>query len=174
MKKNLNLALILFYSFILHGKNMKLELTSSAFENNKNIPSKYTCDGINISPPLEWQNIPENTKTFSLIIEDPDAPVKTWIHWVVFNIPSKITNFDENIDASSFNQGATDFDARRDYGGPCPPSGTHSYHFKLYALDTIINLPNGSTKEQLLQKMQGHILDQTTLIGKYQRKNKEK
>jgi Raf kinase inhibitor-like YbhB/YbcL family protein len=145
--------------------NMKL--FSSAFEDNGTIPSEYTCDGIDVSPPLSFSNIPENTKSLALIMDDPDAPMGTWVHWLVWNISANKTDFSkgENI---TYQQGKNDF-GDFDYGGPCPPSGTHRYFFKLYALDTMLKLNKGSTKKQLESAMSGHILEEAQLIGIYER-----
>ncbi|HMK32865.1 MAG TPA: YbhB/YbcL family Raf kinase inhibitor-like protein [Nitrosopumilaceae archaeon] len=151
-----------------------MKLTSPAFSHNEAIPTEYTCDGANNSPALEWSGEPENTQSFVLIVDDPDAPGKTWVHWLVYNIPSTVDNITKNQGSSRkevpFLQGATDFNGKQTWGGPCPPSGTHHYHFTLYALDKVLDLPAGATKEQLLHAMQGHILEKTTLIGTYQRK----
>jgi Raf kinase inhibitor-like YbhB/YbcL family protein len=147
-----------------------MKLTSPAFSHNESIPAQYTCDGTNISPALEWSEIPTNTKSFALIVDDPDAPAKVWVHWIVYNIPATMNKLPENVHIGSFMQGATDFDGKQNYGGPCPPSGTHHYHFTLYALDTMLDLSDSVTKEKLLTAMHGHILEQTTLIGTYQRK----
>lgn len=151
-----------------------MELISSAFVNNSRIPSQYTCDGKDISPPLSWSHAPNNTKSFALINEDPDAPMGTWVHWLIWNIPHKVTELKENVEktkelADGSRQGITDF-GRVGYGGPCPPSGTHRYFFKLYALDTYLDLPAGAKKEELLKAMKGHILAEAQLIGTYQRK----
>jgi Raf kinase inhibitor-like YbhB/YbcL family protein len=145
--------------------NMKL--SSSAFENNETIPSEYTCDGADVSPPLSFSNVPKNTKSLALIMDDPDAPMGTWVHWLVWNIPVNTTGFSkgENI---TYLQGKNDF-GRYDYGGPCPPSGTHRYFFKLYALDVMLQLNKGSTKKQLESAMSGHILEEAQLIGTYAR-----
>ena len=148
-----------------------MKLTSPAFAHNGTIPKQYTCDdGANISPALQWTGTPENTKSFALIVDDPDAPAKIWVHWIVFNIPATMNNLAENVSSGSFLQGATDFNGKQQYGGPCPPSGTHHYHFTLYALDTLLDLPAGASKEKLIAAMNGHILEQTTLIGLYERK----
>jgi len=147
-----------------------MKLTSPTFSHNEAIPTQYTCDGTNISPALAWSNAPEGTQSFALIVDDPDAPAKVWVHWVLFNIPSTIEHLRENAQAGPFVQGSTDFNGAKQWGGPCPPSGTHRYHFTLYALDTMLDLSAGATKEQVLQAMHGHILEQTTLIGTYQRK----
>jgi len=142
-------------------------LSSSAFENNGTIPSEYTCDGSNISPPLTITNVPKNTQSLALVVEDPDAPRGTVTHWIVWNIHPQKSQFakGEKID---FPQGITVF-GTTGYGGPCPPSGIHRYFFKLYALDTMLELSDGSTKEKLIQYMNGHILEQATLMGKYSR-----
>ncbi|HYL66728.1 MAG TPA: YbhB/YbcL family Raf kinase inhibitor-like protein [Nitrosopumilaceae archaeon] len=142
-------------------------LSSSAFENNGTIPSVYTCDGPGISPSLEITNVPKNAQSLALIVEDPDAPRGTVTHWIVWNISPQKSQFTkgEKID---FPQGITVF-GTTGYGGPCPPSGTHRYFFKLYALDTMLDLVDGSTKDMLVQAMNGHILEQATLMGKYSR-----
>jgi Raf kinase inhibitor-like YbhB/YbcL family protein len=165
MTKRLLCILILF-CVSLEGT---MKLISPAFSHNEPIPTQYTCDEANISPALVWSDAPADTKSFALIIDDPDAPAKVWVHWVLFNIPANMNNLEENTSSKAFLQGSTDFNMQH-YGGPCPPSGTHRYHFTLYALDTNLDLPAGSTKEQLLKAMHGHILEQATLMGTYQRK----
>lgn len=166
MLKKLVYISIIFYAS-LEGT---MKLTSPAFSHNGSIPSQYTCDGADISPALEWSDAPQNTNSFALIVDDPDAPTKVWTHWILFNIPNTTQALAENTSAGPFIQGATDFNGKRQWGGPCPPSGTHRYHFTLYALDRFLDLPAGATKEQVLEAMKGHILAQTTLIGTYQRK----
>jgi Raf kinase inhibitor-like YbhB/YbcL family protein len=161
-----------------------MKLISPAFSDNEAIPTQYTCDGANISPALAWSDAPENTASFALIVDDPvlrqaqdergkGKPSKTWVHWIVFNIPPTIDSITENQASTRadvpFMQGSTDFKTQK-WGGPCPPSGTHHYHFTLYALNKMLDLNPGATKEQLLQAMHGHILEQATLIGTYQRK----
>lgn len=141
----------------------------SDFEHEKNIPSKYTCDGENSAPELTISGVPVGTKSFALIVDDPDAPMGTWIHWVLFNIPLNTIKINEKSLPASVRQGITDF-GKTGWGGPCPPSGTHRYFFKLYALDTMLELQNGSTKAQLERAMQGHILEKAELIGLYKRK----
>ena len=140
-------------------------LSSSAFKNNETIPSEYTCDGTNVSPQLKITGVPPNTQSLALIVEDPDAPIGTVTHWIVWNIPPEKAQFNKG-EKISYPQGITIF-GKTGYGGPCPPSGTHRYFFKLYALDTILALVDGSTKEKLVQAMDGHILEQVTLMGKY-------
>jgi len=155
------------------GRKMEIEITSSAFEDGELIPSKYTCDGADVSPPLQWGSVPEGTKSIALISDDPDAPVGTWVHWVIFDIPAETRELEENIphDETLPNgaiQGTTDF-GRIGYGGPCPPSGTHRYFFKIYALDTKLDLAAGVGKRELLNAMEGHILGEGRLIGRYKR-----
>ena len=150
-----------------------MKITSLAFVNNGMIPAKYTCDGEDISPPLQWDGIPDGTKSFALICDDPDAPMGTFVHWVLYNLPAETKELAENIPAdkelsNGARQGTTDF-RRIGYGGPCPPSGTHRYFFKIYSLDTKLDLPAGATKSQLLKAMEGHILGQGELVGKYKR-----
>ena len=152
---------------------MEIKITSSAFEEDGLIPEKYTCDGIDISPPLAWTSIPEGTKTFALICDDPDAPMGTWVHWVLFNIPANINELPESILPersleSGAKQGMNDFH-KIGYGGPCPPGGTHRYFFKIYALDTELDLEAGTPKPELLKAMEGHILAEGQLMGKYGR-----
>ena len=158
---------------IVGGKNMDIKIKSPAFVPGGKIPRKYTCDGMDISPPLAWTSGPEGTKTFALICDDPDAPMGTWVHWVLFNLPADIIEFRENVPSekeleSGAKQGMNDF-RKIGYGGPCPPGGTHRYFFKLYALDTEINLEAGATKPELLKAMEDHILAEGQLIGRYER-----
>ena len=150
-----------------------MNVSSSAFNEGQMIPSKYTCDGQDISPPLAWDNAPGGTKSFALICDDPDAPMGTWVHWVVYEIPSDMNNLPEHVPpegklGNGIRQGKNSW-PNIGYGGPCPPSGTHRYYFKLYALDTMLNLKPGATKKQLLQAMEGHVLGEAQLMGKYQR-----
>lgn len=152
---------------------MDIKLTSSAFEEGGMIPAKYTCDGEDISPPLSWENLPEGTKSIAIICDDPDAPIGTFVHWVLYNLPPETKKLEENVPVTDkldngAGQGMTDF-GKAGYGGPCPPSGTHRYFFKIYALDTEIENGNVTNKENLLSAMEGHILSQGQLIGKYKR-----
>lgn len=152
---------------------MAIVITSSAFKEAGMIPPKYTCDGQNISPPLNWQQTPQGVKSFALISDDPDAPVGTWVHWVMWNIPAEVNGLPEGVQPikelpDGSKQGISDFH-RPGYGGPCPPSGTHRYYFKIYALDTKLDLPDNSTKQSLLAAMKGHILAEGSLMGKYKR-----
>jgi len=152
---------------------MEIKITSSAFADGGLIPAKYTCDGADVSPPLQWDAVPEGAKSIALICDDPDAPMGTWVHWVLFNLPAQAKDLAENIPPDKTlpdgaKQGTNDF-RRIGYGGPCPPSGTHRYFFKIYALDTELDLEAGASKRQLLKAMDGHILAQGQLIGKYKR-----
>ena len=145
---------------------MSLDLKSDAFLNGQSIPAKYSCIGKNISPALTWSNPPAGTQSFALIVDDPDAPAGTWVHWVLFNIPSTTTSLEESADMSAVAVGKNSSGNMR-YDGPCPPSGTHRYYFKLYALDSILDLSSGASKEQLLTAMKGHILAQGELMGTF-------
>jgi hypothetical protein len=163
----------------LHGhmkgeSAMTLKLTSTAFTNGGNIPKQFTCDGTDVSPALEWSGAPENTKSFSLIADDPDAPAGTWVHWVLFDLPQETKQQNEGVPkdeqlASGGRQGRNDF-RRIGYGGPCPPPGAaHRYFFKLYALDAKLNLKAGASKAEVEKAMTGHILAQASLMGRYKR-----
>ena len=152
---------------------MALVITSSAFIEGQAIPSRYTCDGTDVSPDLAWSGVPEGTAGLALICDDPDAPMGTWVHWVLFNIPADADGLPAEIpsDAALENgarHGTNDF-RRLGYGGPCPPGGTHRYFFKLYALDTMLELDSGITKARLLEAMEGHILAEGQLMGTYSR-----
>jgi len=154
-------------------ESMEINITSAAFEGGGMIPVKYTCDQEDVSPPLAWDSVPEGTKTLALICDDPDAPMGTWVHWVLFNFPAGINELSENVPPereldNEARQGTNDF-GRIGYGGPCPPGGTHRYYFKLYALDTALDLEAGARKPQLLEAMEGHVLAEGQLIGKYSR-----
>ena len=145
----------------------QLRITSAAFQHNGLIPSKYACDGANINPELNIEDIPEGTQSLALIIDDPDAPLGTWNHWIVWNIPPTKNKIDENSVPGT--QG-TNSARKQSYGGPCPPFGTHRYFFKAYALDTKLTLNPNSKKKDLEKAMQGHTLAQGELIGLYKRR----
>jgi len=140
---------------------------SSTFSHNEMIPARYTADGDNINPSLDIEGIPEGTVSLVLIMDDPDAPVGTWDHWIVFNIPV-IGKIEEDSVPSGAVQGKNSW-GRSDYGGPSPPSGTHRYFFKLYAIDKELELSEGASKSDVLDAIEGYILDQTELIGLYSR-----
>jgi Raf kinase inhibitor-like YbhB/YbcL family protein len=162
-------ALVLIFVIIsltnLAEGGEKMKISSPQFKNNDFIPKKFTCMGINVSPELVIENIPEAAKTLALIVDDPDAPSGTWIHWVVYNM-APLSRIAENTIPGK--QGINDF-GKYNYGGPCPPSGTHRYFFKLYALDKELNLAEGVSAEALLEAMQGHMLDSTELIGLFKK-----
>jgi Raf kinase inhibitor-like YbhB/YbcL family protein len=146
-----------------------LKLSSPAFKYNQMIPFKYTCDGADVNPPLAIESAPAGAKSLALVVDDPDAPAGTWVHWVLWNIDPGTTEIGENSVPSTARQGVNDF-RKRSYGGPCPPSGTHRYFFKLYALDTVPDLGQDTTKSALERAMKGHIIAETELIGVYKRK----
>jgi Raf kinase inhibitor-like YbhB/YbcL family protein len=143
-----------------------LIITSSVFKSNGNIPAKYTCEGKDINPPLDIAEIPEKAHSLVLIVDDPDAPGKTWVHWLVWNIPVTHHIKENSVPGE---QGLNDF-KRIAWGGPCPPSGTHRYFFKVYALDTLLELSSKTTKKELEQAMGEHILAFGELVGVYKRK----
>lgn len=184
-----NIALLILILLILGCTQQKeiqkeasnMKLTSLAFQEGQFIPSKFTCDGDDINPGLIISDVPSNAKSLALIMDDPDAPRGTWVHWTVWDI----TPFTEEIEENNVPirapyepgtpgtpqpaiEGITDF-GRSGYGGPCPPSGTHRYFFKLYALDTMLNLKQDATKKDLENAMKGHIIAQAQLIGLYKR-----
>jgi Raf kinase inhibitor-like YbhB/YbcL family protein len=152
---------------------MVLELSSAAFGPGKPIPVKYSCDGADISPPLQWTEPPEGTQSFALIADDPDAPVGTWVHWVLYNLPANTRSLPEAVppDAvlSADGRHGENGWKRLGYGGPCPPSGTHRYFFRLYALDSALDLDPGADAGQVRQAMEGHILAEGELMGTYSR-----
>ena len=146
-----------------------MKISSPAFENNSKIPEKYTCDGENINPPLKIEGVPKEAKSLVLIVDDPDAPIGTFLHWLVWNIPPETNFIEENSLPEGAVQGRNDF-GKENYGGPCPPFGTHRYFFKVYALDKVFDLPPGSTLKEVEKEMEGHILDQAQLVGLYQKR----
>jgi Raf kinase inhibitor-like YbhB/YbcL family protein len=156
---------------------MELTLTSPAFADGQEIPSGYTCDGEDASPPLEWDGLPPGTQSLVLIVDDPDAPdpaapKMTWVHWVLYNLPPSVTHLPPRVSGADLPPGAkpglNDWN-RSDYGGPCPPIGRHRYFHKLYALDVELPDPRKPTKAAVEQAMTGHILASTQLVGTYQR-----
>lgn len=151
-----------------------MKLTSVAWMEGQAIPTKYTCDGADVSPPLTWSEAPAGTRSFALICDDPDAPAGTWVHWVIYGLPAAATALPEKIATTETlpdgaKQGVNDF-RRVGYGGPCPPPGRpHRYHFKLYALDTALSLKPRATKADLLHAMAGHIVAEARLMGTFRR-----
>jgi len=143
------------------------ELTSTAFAEGELIPVRYSCDGEDISPPLTWNDLPAGTQSLALIMDDPDAPVGTWDHWVVFNLPAETRELPEAAHVTA-TTGKNSW-GRNDYGGPCPPGGTHRYFFKLYALDNTLSLDENANKGQVLSALEGHILAEAELMGTFSR-----
>jgi hypothetical protein len=166
----ISILLLVFMSVALEIGNAEergvgMKILSPEFQSSGFIPKKFTCQGEDVNPALIIEDIPKEAKSLALIVDDPDAPMGTWVHWVAFDIPL-INRAEENSIPGK--QGRNDF-GREDYGGPCPPSGTHRYFFKIYALDKILNLTEGITKEELEKAMEGHILGQAELIGLYKK-----
>lgn len=172
--------ILIVFSFILFPQNkkkeaeMKIKIESPSFKEGEMIPVRYTCDGENVSPAVKWSGAPGQTKSFAILCDDPDAPIGDWVHWILFNIPADITEIKENISpdkkfSNGMAHGLTDFKSFG-YGGPCPPSGTHRYFFKIYALDIMLKADPGIKKKELLKLIEGHILAKGELIGRYKRK----
>jgi Raf kinase inhibitor-like YbhB/YbcL family protein len=151
---------------------MTLTLGSSAFSNNGSIPEEYTCDGPDVSPPLEWKGAPAGTKSFALIVDDPDAPdpkapKRVYVHWVVYDIPPSVTKIDRGASPKGARIGTNDW-KKAAWGGPCPPIGRHRYFFKLYALDKTLGDLGAPTKSNVEEAMRGHVLEQVELVGTYE------
>lgn len=165
--------LIVFAVFTM-TQGGKMVIKSPDFKNGEAIPKMFTCEGEDISPKLEWENAPSGTKSFALICDDPDAPMGTWVHWVIYNIPGDFKSLERNLPKklkleNGILQGKNSW-PKTGYNGPCPPPGKpHRYFFKLYALDTILNLKENATKEDLLSAMKGHILEEAETMGTYKR-----
>ena len=157
---------------------MALSLTSPRFENNAEIPVEYTCEGADLSPPLAWSGIPEDARSLALIVDDPDAPdptapKRTWVHWVLFNLPVMANGLPEGARVSELGPGAREGKndwGRTAWGGPCPPTGRHRYFFKLFALDTLLPAAGALTKAGLEKAIEGHVIAKTELVGTYQKK----
>lgn len=161
--------------FAMAQSNPQFTLQSPAFKNNSEIPRKYTCEGDDVSPPLQWGNIPPDTHSLVLIVEDPDAPdpqapKRIWVHWVVYNLPVGSNSLAEGTQSlpSGAQFGINDWQ-KSGWGGPCPPKGKHRYFHKLFALDRTLEFPKPPTKAQLEEAMRGHILAQTQLVGLYEK-----
>jgi len=174
-KRIIRTVLLFMFFFIspiifMEAKDMgTLKLSSPAFKHNDFIPSRYTCDGADVNPPLLIENAPLSSKSLALIVDDPDAPAGNWVHWVVWNIDPTNYEIRENTVPSGALQGINDF-RKHDYGGPCPPSGTHRYFFKLYALDMMLSLGPKANKAELERAMKGRVIAQGELIGLYRRR----
>lgn len=153
------------------ARSGSLQISSPAFSEGEMIPARHTCDAENVSPPLQWAGVPPGAETLALIVDDPDAPLGTWVHWVVFNLPATTTGLPEGVAAPAMlengaAQGVTSF-RTAGYGGPCPPSGTHRYYFKLYALDTRLSLGGDASAAGLQKAMEEHVLAEAALMGRY-------
>lgn len=148
-----------------------MQITSSEFSTGKLVPMKYTCEGPNISPPLTFIGVPEAAKSLVLMVEDPDAPAKPWVHWLVFNIPPTAIGFDEGSIAEGATEGLCNGNTFG-YEGPCPPENEHQYLFKLYALDKVLDIPNKSDRKVVLKEMEGHIITEAVLSASYRKQRK--
>ena len=174
MLKKAFICLVMFLIIFIGGEVMALELKSPNFNHNEFIPKEYSCQGENVSPALDWSDVPTDTKSFALICDDPDAPVETWVHWVIYDISAERNDLPVGVVAVDIlddgsKQGINDF-GDIGYGGPCPPPGkAHRYFFTLYCLDEVLNLKPGLKKKELLKAMEGHIIQKTELIGLYKR-----
>lgn len=170
--RKLILVLMIILSFF--NKVFALELSSNSFKHNEFIPEEYTCEGDNVSPHLSWSGFPEGTESFVIICEDPDAPFKTWVHWVIYDIPKENNELAKGIPAQEVldfgaKQGINDF-GYIGYGGPCPPRGeTHRYFFRIFALNKKLNLTPGMDKKSLLEAIKEYIIEEAELMGKYRR-----
>ena len=178
---NINITGIVFLLLLIiscsggesEDRVMDIKISSPAFQDGGMIPKLYSCDDKNISPPLNWSNLPPETKSIAIIVDDPDAPVGTWVHWVIYNISPDTSSLEEAVPAEKIlpngaYQGKNDW-GRIGYGGPCPPGGTHRYFFKIYALDSVPELKPGINKAELLKAINGHIISEGKIIGKYKR-----
>ncbi len=172
-------AALFIFLFQLLNSAVAFEIKTDAFKPGGDIPEQYTCDGKDLSPPLHWKNPPQAAKSFALAVDDPDAPMGGWIHWVIYGIPAAVNQLEEGFPQTETlqdgsKQGITDFQ-KPGYRGPCPPPGKpHRYYFKLYALDTLLDLPPNQTRAKLLESMAGHILAEARLMGRYQRQKIDK
>ncbi len=169
-------TIVLLSLFIFSLSIFSLELKTPAFKNGGKIPFVFTCDGKDISPMLIIKGVPKGTKSLVLIMDDPDAPMGTWVHWVIYNIPPTLGKLKRNFPKkpslpNGIKQGRNSW-GKIGYGGPCPPkiTGSHRYFFKLYAIDKKLNLPPGATKKEVLKAIEGHIISQATLMGRYKRR----
>jgi Raf kinase inhibitor-like YbhB/YbcL family protein len=164
-------VLVFLFSYAMGQEAAKaggFKISSPAFENNGHIPPKYTCDGANVNPSLKIENVPSNTKSLALVFDDMDAPRGTYVHWILWNIDPNIKEIKENSVPEGAVQGMNDF-KKHPYGGPCPPRRAHKYVFKIYALDTLLNLNPNLTKKDLEKAMEGHIISRAQLTGLYNR-----
>lgn len=180
MKKYRVIAGVLFLAACIfsgkvsgEGAMEKIDVRSSAFGEGERIPSDFTCEGADMSPPVEWSGVPAHAKSLAILVDDPDATAGDWVHWLAYDLPPSLTQLPAGIPEGGRlsiggSQGRSDFGSLG-YGGPCPPSGTHRYFFKVYALDAVLHLKPGATKKELLEAMQGHVLAEGRLTGTYER-----
>jgi Raf kinase inhibitor-like YbhB/YbcL family protein len=173
MKLSCALSIVFAAYAFASGGTMPLPVSSPAFGPHQRIPSQYTCDGPDISPPLAWKGVPAAAKSIVLICDDPDAPAGTWVHWVCYDIPSSVDTLMEDLPKTDTlpcggKQGKNDF-GRIGWGGPCPPSGTHRYFFRVFCLDVMLDLPAGKTKKELEKAMKSHVIDKGDFYGVYSR-----
>jgi len=162
---------VFLFSYAMGQSGMKIEglkISSPAFENSGEIPKKYTCDGANVNPPLRIESVPSNSKSLALVFDDIDAPRGSYVHWILWNIDPNVKEIKENSVPEGAVQGLNDF-KKRNYGGPCPPRRAHKYVFKIYALDTLLNLNFNLTKKDLEKAMEGHIISRSQLTGLFKR-----
>ncbi|PWY56789.1 YbhB/YbcL family Raf kinase inhibitor-like protein [Legionella qingyii] len=170
MKKYSLLLFLMLSLFQYNGVVYSLTITSPLFKMNSLIPNQYTCTGADQSPPLAWSDIPPQTQSLALIVDDPDSPEGVWTHWIMFNIPPTVIELEAGSPVPSGAANAKNSWGGLGYRGPCPPFGVaHSYHFKLYALDTVLSLGDGTTRDLLLNAMTGHVIGEAELVGLYQR-----
>ncbi|KTC91086.1 YbhB/YbcL family Raf kinase inhibitor-like protein [Fluoribacter dumoffii] len=168
MKKYTLLLFLVLSLFHYNSFANTFTIKSSAFKMNSMIPDQYTCNGVDQSPPLTWSNIPPNTQSLALVVDDPDAPDGTWTHWIVFNIPPTVKELGAGAPVPPGASNAKNSWGGLGYRGPCPSLGAHSYHFKLYALDTILDLGDGTTRDIVLNAITGHVIGSAELVGLYQ------
>jgi Raf kinase inhibitor-like YbhB/YbcL family protein len=171
------LAVTLLVTIFFSGGGFAMQITSSAFVHQGAIPSKYTCEGDDISPDLAWSGVPGNARSLVLVIDDPDASAGTWTHWILYNLPTTVSGLDENVRALPVGTavGINSWGKKKPgYGGPCPPSGEHRYFFTLYALDVELDAAAVAPADgrALQRAMQGHVLEKAVLMGRYQRRSK--
>lgn len=166
-----HLGKVLTAILVLMETSLAMSLTSPAFKQGEQIPQKFTCDGDNITPELKWDGVPAGTKSFVFIFDDPDSPKGLWVHWIVYNIPNTVNSFKENLSVlpTRAKEGLTS-SGKTHYQGACPPDREHRYFFKLYALDTTLSFSSSPKKEEVEAAMEGHVLAEATLMGRYKRK----
>lgn len=159
---------------MMTGVEARFSLESADFSNQKQMPAEFTCQGDDISPALKWSGHPKEAKSFVLIMDDPDAPIRTWDHWLIYNIPAATTEIEKDGKMPNGALQGKNSWGKNKYGGPCPPKGNHRYYFRLYALDTMLTLPEGATKQEIFAAISGHILATAELMGLYEKtKNEE-